>query len=71
MIQIQPQHIVEKDWLRFDKTKDENRNIWLAYSWNKAKPNAFEWYIGQSFNSFEIIIAFTASRHSIYKILGK
>ena len=45
----------------YGKTKVKNRNIWLAYSWNKAKPYAFEWYIGQSFNSVEIIIPFTAS----------
>jgi uncharacterized protein YecE (DUF72 family) len=25
-----------------------------SYSWNKAKPNAFEWYISQGFNSVEI-----------------
>ena len=29
-----------------------------SYSWNKAKPNAFEWYIGQGFNSIEINYSF-------------
>jgi uncharacterized protein YecE (DUF72 family) len=29
-----------------------------SYSWNKAKPNAFEWYIGQGFNSVEINYSF-------------
>lgn len=29
-----------------------------SYSWNKAKPDAFEWYIGQGFNSVEINYSF-------------
>ena len=29
-----------------------------SYSWNKAKPNAFEWYISQGFNSVEINYSF-------------
>lgn len=29
-----------------------------SYSWNKAKPNAFEWYINQGFNSVEINYSF-------------
>lgn len=29
-----------------------------TYSWNKAKPNAFEWYISQGFNSVEINYSF-------------
>ncbi len=29
-----------------------------TYSWNKAKPNAFEWYISQGFNSVEINFSF-------------
>jgi uncharacterized protein YecE (DUF72 family) len=29
-----------------------------SYSWNKAKPNAFEWYMGQGFNSVEINYSF-------------
>ena len=29
-----------------------------TYSWNKAKPNAFEWYINQGFNSVEINYSF-------------
>jgi uncharacterized protein YecE (DUF72 family) len=29
-----------------------------TYSWNKAKPNPFEWYISQGFNSVEINYSF-------------
>jgi len=29
-----------------------------SYSWNKAKPDAFEWYIVQGFNSVEINYSF-------------
>ena len=29
-----------------------------SYSWNKARPNAFEWYISQGFNSVEINYSF-------------
>jgi uncharacterized protein YecE (DUF72 family) len=29
-----------------------------TYSWNKAKPDAFEWYISQGFNSVEINYSF-------------
>lgn len=29
-----------------------------TYSWNKAKPNAFQWYINQGFNSVEINYSF-------------
>jgi uncharacterized protein YecE (DUF72 family) len=29
-----------------------------SYSWNKAKPNAFQWYISQGFNSVEINYSF-------------
>lgn len=29
-----------------------------SYSWNKAKPNAFEWYMNQGFNSIEINYSF-------------
>ena len=29
-----------------------------SFSWNKAKPDAFEWYSGQSFNSVEINYSF-------------
>ena len=29
-----------------------------SYSWNKAKPNEFEWYINQGFNSVEINYSF-------------
>ncbi len=29
-----------------------------SYSWNKAKPSAFEWYIAQGFNSVEINATF-------------
>ncbi len=29
-----------------------------SYSWNKARPNAFEWYINQGFNSVEINYSF-------------
>ena len=29
-----------------------------TYSWNKAQPNAFEWYINQGFNSLEINYSF-------------
>ncbi len=29
-----------------------------TYSWNKAQPNAFEWYINQGFNSVEINYSF-------------
>src|SRR5918996_1547125 len=29
-----------------------------SYSWNKAKQNAFEWYISQGFNSVEINYSF-------------
>ncbi len=29
-----------------------------TYSWNKANPNAFEWYISQGFNSVEINYSF-------------
>lgn len=29
-----------------------------TYSWNKAKPNAFQWYISQGFNSVEINYSF-------------
>jgi uncharacterized protein YecE (DUF72 family) len=29
-----------------------------TYSWKKAKPNAFEWYISQGFNSVEINYSF-------------
>jgi uncharacterized protein YecE (DUF72 family) len=29
-----------------------------SYSWNKAKPNAFEWYVSQGFNSVEINYSF-------------
>lgn len=29
-----------------------------SYSWNKAKPNAFDWYISQGFNSVEINYSF-------------
>jgi uncharacterized protein YecE (DUF72 family) len=25
-----------------------------TYSWNKGKPNKFEWYLDQGFNSVEI-----------------
>ena len=42
-----------------------------TYSWNKAKPNAFEWYINQGFNSVEINIAFTVVLHLHGSILGE
>jgi uncharacterized protein YecE (DUF72 family) len=29
-----------------------------TYSWNKSKPNAFEWYVNQGFNSVEINYSF-------------
>ncbi|MDQ4101523.1 MAG: DUF72 domain-containing protein [Thermoproteota archaeon] len=29
-----------------------------SYSWNRAKPNAFEWYLNQGFNSVEINFSF-------------